>query len=147
MHARDFLLKALQDAENQLVQAIAGLDSQAAETRTNPESMTIREQIAHLAEAAVATLAAYEGREHEWGTFDPADRSWSGVKHEWRETRARAVAALPEDESAAWTAYQLLVAHDYYHVGQIAAARRALHPEWDTYSIYTDPNAVTDDGL
>lgn len=146
MTARELLLKAIENADFQISAAVAGLDSQAAETRTNPESMTIRQQVAHTAEAAVAVLAGFEGREHPWGEWDPEDRSWSGIKKARQDARAAAITALPEDDASLWQAYSLLVAHDYYHVGQIAAARSVVHPEWDTYSLYAEPT-LTDDGL
>ena len=136
MTARDLLLKQLADSENQLTQAIAGLDAEHAEARANPEGMTVREQVVHLGEAAVAMLAAYEGREHEFGTWTPDDRSWTGVKAAWKAMRDEAVATLPEDDESMWAAAQFLVAHDYYHVGQIVSARRGIHPEWDAYVIY-----------
>lgn len=141
MTARELALKGLKDAENQVLQAIVGLDSEAAETKANPQGMTIREQIAHLAEGAVATLAAFEGGKHEWGSWVPADRSWDGVKREWRALRAAAVEKLPENDEALWSAHEFLTAHDYYHVGQIAAARLVIHPEWDTYSLYNEPQS------
>lgn len=147
MTARELALKGLQDAEKQVRLAIAGLDAEAAETRTNPQSMTIREQIVHLAEAAVATLVAFEGGEYQdWGSWQPEDRSWAGVKRAWREVRAATVAKMPENDDAIWHAHSFLIAHDYYHVGQIAAARRVIHPEWDSYAIYGEPS-TSDDAL
>ncbi len=146
MTARELLLQQLAHAEGQLLQAIRGLDAEAAETRVNPESRTIREQVVHLAEAAVATLVAFEGGTYEaWGTWVPEDRSWEGTKRAWHEIRAGAIAKLPEDDAGLLAAHGFLLAHDYYHVGQIAAARRVAHPEWDTYSLYSPPE--TGEGL
>lgn len=147
MTERERVLKSIKMAEHQLLKAIAGLDAETAETRTNAHSMTIREQIVHLGECCVAVLAAYEGREYnDWGTWLPEDRSWSGVKQAWRKIRAEAVAGVPEEGKGLDEAFAFLAAHDFYHVGQIAAARRVAHPEWDTYAIYGEPT-VTDDGL
>ena len=136
MTARELLLRQLADAENQVAQAIAGLDAEHAEARATEGGMTVREAVQHLAEAAVATLAAYEGRAHDFGTYAPDDRSWPGVKNAWRALRAEAVAKLPDDDASLWSAFAFLVGHDYYHVGQIAAARLAVHPEWDAFVIY-----------
>lgn len=134
--ARDLCLKQLADSEFQLSKAIEDLDSEAAEIRANPAGMTIREQVAHLGEAAVATLAAVEGRKYEWGSWQPEDRSWDGVKRAWRAARQAAIAAMPEADDALWHAHEYLIAHDYYHVGQICSARIALQPNWDSYAIY-----------
>lgn len=136
MTARELLLKQLSDSENQLVQAMAGLDSEHAEARVNPEGRTIRELVVHLGEASLAMLAAYEGREHEFGSWTPEDRSWAGTKAAWKQLRDEAVAKLPEDDESLWAAAQYLVGHDYYHVGQIVAARLDIHPEWDAFVIY-----------
>jgi hypothetical protein len=136
MTARDLLLKQLAHSERQVSLAIKGLDSSMAEARAYPDGMTIREQVHHLAEAAAATLAAFKGREHQWGSFETEDRSWDGVKAAWQELRKAAVAALTDAEEALWSAHEFLVAHDYYHVGQIAAARRTVQPDWTSYEIY-----------
>lgn len=136
MTARDLLLKQLAHSERQVSLAIKGLDSSMAETRAYPDGMTIREQVHHLSEAAAATIAAFEGREHAWGSFETEDRSWEGVKAAWQELRKAAVATLTDSEQALWGAHQFLVAHDYYHVGQIAAARRTGQPDWTSYEIY-----------
>ena len=136
MTARELLTKQLADAESQLFQAIQGLDAEHAETRACAGGLTIREQIHHVAEAAYAMLESYEGREHQFGTWNPADRSWQGIKDAWKTLRAEAVAKLPEDDVAMEAAAQYLVGHDYYHVGAIVTARLAIQPEWDAYVIY-----------
>ena len=136
MTAREFLLKQLSDSEKQLSVAIKGLDAEMAEARPYPDGMTIREQLHHLAETTVATIAAYEGREHEWGTWDPENRSWEGVKEAWRTGRQAAIASLPDTEEGLWEAHAYLLAHDYYHVGQIAAARRTVQPGWTSFELY-----------
>ena len=136
MTGYELLLKQLAGAQRQVTQAIDGLDAEHAESRANELGMTIREQVAHLAEAAIATTAAIEGRTHSWGSYAPTDASWEGTKQAWLEARAAAVARLKDDEEAIMHAHDYLVAHDYYHVGQICAARRTVEPSWDTYAIY-----------
>lgn len=136
MTARELLLRQLADAQNQVLQAISGLDAEHAEARATENGKTIREGVQHLAEAAVATLASFQGKEHEWGTYSPEDRSWEGVKQEWLAHRKAAVEAMPEGDEALLNVSNFLVGHDYYHVGQIVAARLAVHPEWDMYAIY-----------
>lgn len=136
MTAHQLVLKQLGNAQNQVTQAIAGLDAEKAEARANELGMTIREQVIHLAEAATATVAAFEGRKHSWGSYAPEDTSWEGVQQAWLTARTAAVAALTDSEEAIMEAHEFLVAHDYYHVGQICAARRTLEPSWDTYAIY-----------
>ncbi|RYG26932.1 hypothetical protein EON82_01335 [bacterium] len=136
MTARDLLVKQLTDSEKQITLAIKGLDSGMAEACAYQGGMTIREQVHHLAEACVALMAIFEGRQHEWGSWDPEDRSWNGVKKAWRELRPKAVAAIGDSDDALLHGHNLLVAHDYYHVGQIAAARRTVQPDWTSYEIY-----------
>ena len=115
-----------------------------AEARPNPEGMMVREMVVHLGEAAVAMLKndkltddeLYEGKEHEFGTWTPEDRSWGGAKAAWKAKRDEEVAKLPEDDNSMWAAAQYLVGHDYYHMGQIVSARLTVRPEWDAFVIY-----------
>jgi len=137
MTGYQLVLKQLGHAQNQVTQAIADLDAEKAEARANDLGMTIKDQVNHLAEAATAALASFEGRKHSWGTYAPVDSSWEGAKQAWLEIRVAAVAALTDNEEAIMHAHDFLVAHDYYHVGQICAARRTIDPSWDTYAIYS----------
>lgn len=136
MSAHDLVLKQLANAQFQITQAIDGLDAERAEARPNELGMTIKEQIVHLTEAAIAAKKAFADEKHEWGSYVPEDGSWEGVQKTWLETRGSVVASLPDDEAAIMHAHEYLVAHDYYHVGQICAARRTVEPNWDTYAIY-----------
>lgn len=136
MTARDLLLKQLAAAEDQLTQAIRGVDREHAEARACEGGLTIREHVHHVAEAAYAMLESYAGRSHEFGTWEPEDRSWDGTTAAWKSLRADAVAKLPEDDESMLAASQFLVGHDYYHVGAIVTARLAIHPEWDALTIY-----------
>jgi uncharacterized damage-inducible protein DinB len=144
MTGHDLIVRQLRDAHNQVEASIAGLDAEMAEARANDASMTIRESVAHLAEAAIAATASFEGREHAWGSYEPEDRSWDGVKDAFRgafENAMSEVVQKPEEESAILHAHDYLVAHNYYHVGQICAARRTVQPDWDTYAIYAPAKA------
>jgi len=136
MSALELILQQLANAQFQITQAIDGLDAEHAEARSNELGMTIKEQIYHLTEAALAGKKSFTDEKYQWGSYAPEDGSWEGIKKGWLAIRAETVAAISEDEAVLTHAHEYLVAHDFYHVGQICAARRTVEPNWDTYAIY-----------
>ncbi len=138
MEAAELLREQLDDARYQLEMATEGMSEDQMDHRLSPTSMTPREQIAHLCEAYQALITLFEGGKHQWGAYDAGDRTTGPLKaHAW-DLRGRAIEAAfaKGDRDALKHAHDYVLAHDYYHVGQVCAVRVALDPAWDPYSIY-----------
>jgi len=138
MNATEFLKHQLEDGLFQLEKCVEGLDEKGFDTRPAPNAMSPREIVEHLCECYVAFIASAEGREHSWGTYSIEDKSSANLMKTFRELRAQA-AAMATDKSHGETlkhAHAYIVAHDNYHVGQLALARLTENPEWNPYSIY-----------
>jgi hypothetical protein len=138
MTAKELLQKQLDDAGYQLAKVIEGLPEELMDGRSCPSAMTPRDSLAHLCEAYQAAISGTQGVKHEWGTFKIEDTSTANLIKVFNEMRARAVEAVlaSDDPKWLWGAHLYMVAHDYYHVGQLASLRVDQTPTWDPYSIY-----------
>ena len=138
MTALELLKAEIDDAGYQLTKTMEGLDDVGAEHKATPDSMSAKEMIEHLAEAYVALSTEVAGGKHSWGTYKAADPTWVGVQSEWKSARDKAAdAALGAGTDAAiMLAHDFIVAHDYYHVGQMVTLRLSLDPQFNFYGIY-----------
>jgi uncharacterized damage-inducible protein DinB len=138
MTCREYIAYEIDNSGFQLDKVLDGLKAEHLDHQLTDKAMTPREILLHLAEAYLAFVTETEGGKHEWGTFQPSDRGWEGVLKQFREQRAKAVAAAmsAQDDTQLKHAHDYIVAHDYYHVGQLALLRVQLDPNWDPYSIY-----------
>lgn len=136
MDARELLFYQLEDAGYQLEQVLQDFPEAALDSKMPAGSMTPREVVVHLIEAYIAFDKSTRGEQHDWGSYRVSDCSTQGVMSEFRSTRSTATANLGSDDQALKNAHAYIVAHDYYHVGQLCAARLAVDPEWDPYAIY-----------
>lgn len=138
MTANELLKKQIEDVSYQLSKVLEGVDESALDFKIGPTAMTIREIVEHLCEVYTAVETESKGASHEWGSFSIEDKSWSNLTVHFQALRAKAleIVEAAEDEKAILNASAFVVAHDYYHVGQIATLRLATDPAWDPYSIY-----------
>lgn len=135
MEAKELLRHQISDAGYQLNKVFEGVDS-SLDFKLTPASMSPRETAIHLAECYTAALAEANGGKHEWGTYKPKSDDFQAIWAEMQELRAKASAAMMEATGQETHANAFIVAHDYYHVGQMAQLRLQREPSWDPYSIY-----------
>lgn len=137
MTAQDLLRSQIEDSGKQLTAVLAGLTEGQADFKAVPSAMTPRELLIHLCEAYQAAITELAGGKHEWGSYAPPSTDWLPLVDTFQGLRSEAArAALSEDDHGLKTGSAYIVAHDYYHVGQLCQARIALDPNWDPYSIY-----------
>ncbi|MCC7436008.1 MAG: DinB family protein [Methanoregulaceae archaeon] len=137
MTAKELLQSLVDNAGSQLEQCFNGVTEDQADLKLHEDSMSFRVTAAHLAECCVAVLEHVEGREHQWGTFKPKSAALAPLIEEWRELRAKAVAAtVSDDDKLIKLATDYIVGHDYYHVGQLVTLRLSFDKAWNSYSIY-----------
>ena len=137
MTAKELLEFQIDDAGYQLDQVLSGFPEAAMDHKAEGLTMTPRESISHLCEAYLALDKTIKGEKHEWGTYQPVDTSTASLLSEMKSLRDSAVAgSLTDDDDKLKEGHAFIVAHDYYHVGQMCLARLAVEPEWNCYSIY-----------
>lgn len=138
MTAIELLRYQLDDAKFQLEQVLAGLDGSHVDGKPINTGMSMREMLVHLAEAYTATIKEAKSEKHEWGTFELPHDNWQDLVSKVFALRAEAVEAMlgKEGDEAIKHAHAFLVAHDYYHVGQLASIRIATDSSWNPYAIY-----------
>lgn len=138
MTANELLKAEIDDAGYQLTKVMEGLDETTADHRATPESMSAREMIEHLTEAYVALTTQLQGDKYEWGSYKSPYPSWPGIRATWLSERGKAIQATfsASSDEAINLARDFIVAHDYYHVGQMMTQRLSLDPKFDSYVIY-----------
>jgi hypothetical protein len=135
MTAKELLKKQFDDAGYQLEKVFNGVDS-SLDFKLTAHSMSPRELATHLAECYFAVIKESKGEKHSWGTYTPNSTEWPALLNEMKELREKATAAALEAEGWEDHANGFIVAHDYYHVGQMALIRMKQDASWDPYSIY-----------
>lgn len=135
MTTKELLQHQINDSGFQLDKVFDGIDA-SLDAKLTEKAMTPRETIAHLGECYTAVITETGGGKHEWGTYTPATTEWPALWNDVKDLRAKAAAAAVEKEGWEEHASGFLPAHDYYHIGQMAALRIVRDPEWDPYSIY-----------
>lgn len=139
MTAKELLRYQLDDAKFQLEQILAGLDGSHVDGKPINTGMSMRETLVHLAEAYTATIKEAAGEKHEWGQFELPHESWADLVAQVFALRDKAVEAalgLEDEAKSVNQVHHFLIAHDFYHVGQLASIRIATDANWNPYAIY-----------
>ncbi len=138
MEGRELLEYQLDQAGKQIDACLEGMSDEAFETKPTQDGMTPAETLAHLSEAYHAFCAEAKGEKHEWGTYAVEDKSRENltkVFHDERNAAVEAALASGEDRMQKH-AYDYIVGHDNYHVGQLVHSRLKVDPNWNMYAIY-----------
>lgn len=135
MTTSELLKHQFDDAGYQLTKVLEGIDD-SLDFKLNEGGMTPRETVAHLGECYTAILTETKGEKHSWGSYQPSTTEWPALWTEVQGLRSQAAAVASEKEGWEDHASAFGPAHDYYHVGQLAAIRIAKDAGWDPYSIY-----------
>ncbi len=135
MTTKELLQHQIDDAGYQLEKVFDGVDA-SLDAKLTEKSMTPREIAAHLGECYTAVITEAGGGKHSWGTWTPSTTEWPALWNEVKGLREKAASAAVNKDD--WEAHTnaFLPAHDYYHIGQMAALRLVQDSEWDAYSIY-----------
>lgn len=137
MTANDFAVELLKTAGGQVEGALRDWPADQWDARLNEHTMSAREQVIHLTECCLAFQKSLTGEAHSWGSYAPEDTSTESVLEAWRSERAECAAALPEaNDETLKHAFDYLILHDSYHVGQLVSLHLTLVPDWNSYVIY-----------
>ena len=137
MTATELIAFQLDDVGNQLKKVLDGMEKHKNH-KVCDKSMSPAETIEHLCECYQAFTTESQGGTHEWGSFFLSDKSWESLTSQFTSMRDRAVrlAKASEETRVLRAASAYMVAHDAYHVGQLASCRIDADEAWDPYSIY-----------
>lgn len=135
MTSKELLQHQFDDAAYQLEKVFDGIDD-SLDFKLTEQSMSPRETVVHLSECYVATVKDVNGEQHSWGTFQSSATDWASTWAEFNDLRAKATAAVLASDGAETKGHAYIVAHDFYHVGQLCQVRLVRDPGWDAYSIY-----------
>lgn len=137
MDALALTLWTLEDSGNQLFKSLDGLTGDGW-GRSNGGSMTPKEMLVHMTDCCQAFLAARDGKEYDWGSYQATSTDPDQLLATLKADRAKCIEALQtwNDDKALQAAMGYLALHEAYHVGQICLIRLAIDPEWPPYSIY-----------
>ncbi|HRK21828.1 MAG TPA: DinB family protein [Fimbriimonadaceae bacterium] len=138
MTTLEFVQHQLKDGRFQIDKVFEGLTDEDFDHRIAPQAMSPREILEHLCECHQACLDALQGKSFNWGSYSLPDKSAPALFKTFNDLRAQAELAIAADpnETTFKKASEYLVAHDAYHVGQMALVRLGLDAAWDPYSIY-----------
>lgn len=139
MTLHDALKYQLESAGRQIDRALEGLSDEQWDAKVREDLMSPKDVVSHLTECYVAAQRHADGGEYEWGTYSPASDQPAALLDAMKSERAKAWSAIlaKSDEAAFKAATDYIVLHDAYHVGQLAALRFAVTPDWDPYAIYS----------
>lgn len=137
MTAKEFAENLLNESLFQLNACISGVTEEQFLSQPLAPMMSMRDCLEHLTECCVYVQKNSKGEEHEWGTYAFPSASAEELLHLFKSERAKALEiALSKFDDNPDYAKDFLIAHEFYHVGQMAIARHAMDPEWSVYSIY-----------
>jgi hypothetical protein len=139
MTLHDAMKYQLDAAANQVDKVLEGLEPDQWDAKVREDLMSPREAVSHLTECYIAAQKHAAGEQHEWGAYVPSSEDPEDLLREMREHRVAAKESLlaKADDDALKAATDYIVLHDAYHVGQLAALRLAITPDWDPYAIYS----------
>lgn len=128
----------LDDSGLQVTKVLEGLEGDQWDAKDRDDLMSPRDVVGHLTECYIAAGKKANGQEHEWGSYVPEDDDPKSLLETMQRERAKACDAMVAkgDEDAVKAATGFVILHDAYHVGQLAALRMRITPDWDVYSIY-----------
>lgn len=138
MVTTDAMRYQLEATAYQLDNVLEGLEGDQWDAKVREDLMSPREVVGHLIECYIAAQKHATGEKHDWGSYLPPSDDAEELVTEMRSERAKACEALlaKGDDDSLRAATDYIVLHDAYHVGQLAALRLGLDPDWDPYSIY-----------
>ena len=90
-----------------------------------------------MTECCLAVQAVFAEEKFSWGTYHYPDGTMSELIDIFDAERVKAVAiALDNFDAKHDYAKEYIIAHEFYHVGQMVSVRLALNDGFEPYSIY-----------
>lgn len=109
-------------------------DDETQAAQSHDQAMSARDMVIHMADcyAAFTTEGSYA-----WGSFQPSGSSFSVLRAEMASLREQAYAkADSDDEAVLKKAFDYLIHHDQYHLGQLVTIALAVRSDFDAHALY-----------
>jgi hypothetical protein len=137
MTAKDFAAQMIDESGYQFKACLAGISEEGFVATPLAGVMSIRDALEHCTEACIASSKGVAGEKHDWGTYKFPLGSIDELVVIFNSEREKAVTAVMGkfDEDSHF-AKDYIVAHEFYHVGQMVSVRLALGDGFEPYSIY-----------
>jgi hypothetical protein len=137
MNTKALILGQFDTMRKQLEAVLEGFPEDAVGRRFPTINLTPLEAVEHLCDTYSAYLSV-DRRSYRWGSYRLSNSDWESVLTEFWSVRGQAREAVrsSNDDAFVALAFDYVMAHDAYHVGQLAACRMACDPEWDPESLY-----------
>ena len=137
MTAKEFATTLIEESGYQFKACIAGISEVNFTAKPLGDIMSIKEALEHQTEACIASSKAITGEKHDWGAYRFPDGTIEELIGIFDSERTKAVAlAMEHFEDHSQCAKDYIIAHEFYHVGQMCAIRQALKDGFEPYSIY-----------
>ncbi|MBS1728318.1 MAG: hypothetical protein JST51_16480 [Armatimonadetes bacterium] len=137
MTGKAFAETLLEESDFQFMACLKGLSESDFEKKPVEHLMSMKECLEHMTECCLAVQTISRGEKHDWGNYKFPKGTMSELIALYQSERAKSSAiALERFEEESHFAKDFFIAHEFYHVGQMAAVRMALEPDWNMYSIY-----------
>ena len=137
MTGQEFAEILLDESDYQFLACLNGVSEENFNTKAISQMMSMRECVEHMIDCCIASQRLAAGEKYEWGSFHMPDASMLDLIERYKRERVKAAhIALDHLESKPSFAKDFLIAHEFYHVGQLSTLRSSLDPDWDMHSIY-----------
>lgn len=137
MERREIILSQFETVGRQLAAVLEGFPGPGLHSKLSEPMMTPMEMVEHLCDCYSAYTSPDPGK-YGWGSYKLSASDLQGALSELAGMRSKAkdLILTAEDPDTVMHAFDYVIAHDAYHVGQLAACRMACDPSWDPFSLY-----------
>ncbi len=137
MTGKDFAAVLIDESGYQLNACLAGVTDESFAAKPLGPVLSVRECFEHLTECCLAVQTVFAGEKFSWGTYRFPEGAMDELISIFNAERERAVAiAMDNFDEKPDYAKEYIIAHEFYHVGQLVAIRLALNDGFEPYSIY-----------
>jgi uncharacterized damage-inducible protein DinB len=140
MNSRDLILSGLAKVNVQVERVFEAMPPEIWNARLSDEAMTPLETLEHLCHVIFAfSTEVATGEPFDWDTeFATGMKDPVELWDRFVADRARAVTMVSgsSDDEVFARAFDYLILHEAYHVGQMAQLRITMEPDWNPYSLY-----------
>jgi uncharacterized damage-inducible protein DinB len=134
MTAQDLMRFQLQHTAKMVDVVLNAFDDETQNAQSHDQAMNVRDMVIHMSDcyAAFVTEGSYA-----WGSFEPSGTAFASLREEMATLRASAYAKCEtDDEATLKKAFDYLIHHDQYHLGQLVTVAISVKQDFDAHAMY-----------